>query len=113
MAAAIGATANREPNGAWTFPFQIARAIEGRVPNLRTFEARTRAKAEAQVSWPAPSDPARAIDDAEYDLAWYARHATERGSCKYLEEANPFLFESLRNRYRRWERAWSAMSVFS
>jgi len=90
------------------YALEIARAIEGRVPNLRTFEARTRAKAEAQVSWPAPSDPARAIDDAEYDLSWYARHATERGSSKYLEEANPFLFESLRNRYRRWERTWSA-----
>jgi len=88
------------------YALEIARAVEGRVPHLRTFEARSRAKTEAKLTWPAPLDPARAIDDAEYDLAWYAAHAKERGSCKYLEEANPFLFESLRTRYRRWERKW-------
>ena len=89
------------------YALEIARAVEGRVPDLRGFETQTRANAEARLTWPAPADPACAIDDAEYDLAWYAAHADQRGSAKYLEDENPFLFESLRTRYRRWEPKWS------
>src|SRR5262249_49497621 len=36
------------------YAFEIARAIEGRVPALRGFENRTSANAEARLAWPAP-----------------------------------------------------------
>jgi RecB family exonuclease len=89
------------------YALEIARTIEGRVPDLRTFENRTSSKAEARLIWPAPTDPLHAIDTAEYDLAWHAAHASERGSAAYLIGASPPLARSLRARYLRWEKAWS------
>lgn len=90
------------------YALEIARAVEGRIPRLRAFELETQAKAEARLTWPAPLDPMGAIDDGEYDLAWYARHADQPGSCKYLERANRYLYDSLRTRYQRWEKKWSS-----
>jgi RecB family exonuclease len=89
------------------YALEIARTIEGRVPELRAFESHTSANAEARLIWPAPEDPSHAIDDAEYDLAWHAAHAAERGSGAYLISANPSLARSLRARYQRWEKSWS------
>jgi CRISPR/Cas system-associated exonuclease Cas4 (RecB family) len=89
------------------YVLEIARAVEGRIPKLRAFELRTQAKAEARLTWPAPLNPINAIDDGEYDLSWYGIHADERGSCRYLEDANQYIYDSLRTRYRRWERKWS------
>ncbi len=90
------------------YALEIVRAVEGRVPNLRTFEVQARAKAEARLTWPAPLDPALAIDDAEYDLAWYAAHSNERGSCKYLDNVQRPTFVSLRMQYLRGTREWTA-----
>lgn len=90
------------------YALEIARAVEGRIPRLRAFELETQAKADARLTWPAPLNPMAAIDDGEYDLAWYARHAEQPGSCKYLEKANRYLFDSLRTRYQRWEKKWSS-----
>ena len=89
------------------YALEIARTIEGRVPELRAFENRTTSNAEARLIWPAPKDPAHAIDNAEYDLAWHAAHASERGSGTYLISASRPLARSLRARYLRWEKAWS------
>jgi RecB family exonuclease len=75
---------------------------------LRTFENRTSSNAEARLIWPAPKDPLHAIDNAEYDLAWHAAHSSEKGSAAYLIDASPPLARSLRTRYLRWEKAWSA-----
>lgn len=90
------------------YALEIARAVEGRIPKLRAFELETQRKAEARVTWPAPLNPIHAVDDGEYDLSWYANHADERGSCRYLENANQYLYDSLRARYQRWERKWSS-----
>jgi ATP-dependent helicase/nuclease subunit B len=89
------------------YALEIARAVQGRVPKLREFERRMSVNAEARLVWPAPRDPARAIDDAEYDLAWHALHAREKGSSRYLIESSPALARSLRMRWRRWEKKWS------
>jgi len=118
---AVGAAANRlvisypnldisqgRPRVPSFYALEIARTVEGRVPELRTFESRTGSNAEARLIWPAPKDPVHAIDRAEYDLAWHAAHASERGSAAYLIAASPPLARSLRARYRRWEKAWSA-----
>ena len=94
------------------YALEVARTIEGRVPELRTFENRTSSNAEARLIWPAPKDPAHAIDNAEYDLAWHAAHASEKGSAAYLITASPPLARSLRARYLRWEKAWSGADGF-
>jgi ATP-dependent helicase/DNAse subunit B len=117
---AVGAAANRlvvsypnldiaqgRPRVPSFYALEIARTIEGRVPELRNFENRTTSNAEARLIWPAPKDPAHAIDDAEYDLAWHAAHASEKGSAAYLISVSPPLARSLRARYLRWEKAWS------
>ena len=90
------------------YALEIARTIEGAVPELGGFERRTTANAEARLIWPAPEDISRAIDDAEYDLAWHSAHSRERGSGAYLLAANAALGRSLRARYRRWEKPWSS-----
>lgn len=82
------------------YALELARAIEGRLPRLKDFEQRTRAGAPARLNWPAPADPADAIDDAEYDLAMLARGGR---AARYLVEANEHLARSLRGRWRRWE----------
>ncbi len=90
------------------YALEITRAMEGLIPRLRAFELRTQARAEARLTWPAPSNSHHAIDCSEYDLSWYAQHSDERGSCRYLEDANQYLYDSLRTRYQRWERKWSS-----
>ena len=89
------------------YALEIARAVEGRVPKLQEFERRLSANAETRLVWPAPADPAHAIDDAEYDLAWHAAHGKEKGSSRYLIEVSPTLARSLRTRYKRWEKKWT------
>ncbi len=84
------------------YALEIARAIEGRLPSLRPFETRLGENSEARLVWPAPPDPTHAIDDAEYDLAWLARHRR----APYLNTANPHLARSLEARRTRWESAW-------
>jgi CRISPR/Cas system-associated exonuclease Cas4 (RecB family) len=86
------------------YALEVARAIEGRLPGLRAFESHTAANAEARLIWPAPKDPARAIDDAEYDLAWLVQNRGRRSGAAYLMHVNAPLARSLRARYMRWEK---------
>jgi ATP-dependent helicase/nuclease subunit B len=87
------------------YALELPRAIEGRLPRLKEFEARTREASPARLNWPAPSDPASAIDDTEYDLATLARAPH---SARYLVDSNAALARSLRGRWRRWETSkWS------
>lgn len=94
------------------YALEIARAIEGRVPALRSFENRLAANAEARLVWPAPANAEHAIDDAEYDLAWMAEHRNDRGSARYLMSEDTPLGRSLRTRFKRWERKWSSADGF-
>ena len=90
------------------YALELNRAVEGVVPQLRTFEMRMTAGGETRLSRPAPIDPRRAIDDAEYDLAWTSAAGTAPGSCSYLVNVNPYLARSLRTRWERWEKRWRA-----
>jgi ATP-dependent helicase/nuclease subunit B len=94
------------------YALEIARAIEGRVPALRPFELKLSGNSEARLVWPAPRDPQRAIDDAEYDLAWLAEHHNESGGARYLMDANPHLARALRVRFSRWEKKWTQADGF-
>jgi CRISPR/Cas system-associated exonuclease Cas4 (RecB family) len=89
------------------YALEIARAVEGRIPELQRFELETQAKAEARLTWPAPVNPLHSIDDGEYDLSWYRDHVDTPGSCTYLK-TNQSLYNSLLARYERWEKKWTS-----
>jgi RecB family exonuclease len=94
------------------YALDVMRAITGQIPELRTLEQRAVEGSQSQIGWPAPRDPAAAIDETEYDLSVisgaYRRPTAEvRGAGRYLMEASPILKRSLRARYARWERRWS------
>jgi CRISPR/Cas system-associated exonuclease Cas4 (RecB family) len=90
---------------------EVLRAAEGRIPDLRELEKRSADEPVLRLGWPAPADPQAAIDDAEYDLAClepllHDRTRVVRGQGRFLLELNPWLAQSLRARFKRWEQAW-------
>jgi CRISPR/Cas system-associated exonuclease Cas4 (RecB family) len=94
------------------YALEVVRAAEGRLPDLRDFEKRASASAQARLGWPAPLETKHAIDDAEYDLAALGPYVNApadvaRGKGRYLVQASPRLAESLRTRGRRWRNFWS------
>lgn len=96
------------------YALDVLRAAEGRLPKLRELESRAALKAASILGWPAPRDPNKAIDDAEYDLSLLegllgqrTAQTTSRG--RYLLEWNEPLKRSLRSRFMRW-RAGSQIS---
>ncbi|MBI3784421.1 MAG: exodeoxyribonuclease V subunit gamma [Deltaproteobacteria bacterium] len=91
------------------YGLDIERAISGRVPDHEDLQQRTAAMADARLAWPAPTDPRRAIDDIEHDLAVLGvllRHTSKehsQGRARYLLELNAHLARALRGRWARWE----------
>ncbi|MDX2165447.1 MAG: PD-(D/E)XK nuclease family protein [Deltaproteobacteria bacterium] len=95
------------------YGLDVARAALGAIPDVEKFERDATSRGNARLAWPAPPDPATAIDTAEHDLATLAalihQPAGERpkGAMQYLVELNAHLGRSLRARYARWElRSW-------
>ena len=89
------------------YALEIARALTGRVPEPQRMEREAAEAAGARLAWPAPDDPARAIDEVEHDLATLrgaARRRRARGRARYLLELNDCLARSLRTRWARWHR---------
>ncbi len=93
------------------YALEVVRAAEGRLPDFAELARGAESTSLARVGWPAPSDPAAAIDDAEYDLARLEqlfRTPDERaGSARYLLTANPYVARALRTRYQRWSLHWT------
>lgn len=91
------------------YVFETLRAARGQGVDVREIEREAERGAHTRVGWPAPPDPADAIDDAEYDLATL-RPAFDmpdpKGIGAYLTKINPHLVRSLRSRGRRWRRNW-------
>ena len=91
---------------------EVLRAGEGVLPGFRILAERARDAGSARMRWPAPESPARAIDEAEYDLALLERLLRQtpaasqgeasKGAARYLMDANPHLARALRFRARRW-----------
>src|SRR5262249_36594992 len=105
-------TAQSRPRVPSFYAMEVVRAAEGKLPGLRGFEQRAMQAAPSRLGWPAPRDPAEALDDAEYDLALFERIRTSsaakaRGAGRYLIAANPHLTRSLRTRWRRSSQKWS------
>lgn len=93
------------------YALEILRAAEGRLPGFDELANRT-ASQPTRLSWPAPANPADAIDDAEFDLAVLdklvdADPDTTIGAANYLLGANVHLGRALRARARRWLKRWT------
>jgi CRISPR/Cas system-associated exonuclease Cas4 (RecB family) len=96
------------------YGLDVVRAVTGIVPDYETLQRDAAGASNARLAWPAPADPARAIDDAEHDLATLGRllHAgtgSTKWRAQYLLDLNPHLARSLRTRWARWHsRQWSS-----
>jgi ATP-dependent helicase/nuclease subunit B len=93
---------------------EVERARTGRVPDYEQLERAVAQQSSAWLAWPAPVDPARAIDDAEHDLAVLrpllapgGDPEAAKGRAHYLLTLNQWLAESLRGRWARGKKAWS------
>jgi ATP-dependent helicase/nuclease subunit B len=89
------------------YAMEVQRALLGRIPDPQTLEREAAAVAGARLAWPAPEDPARAIDEVEHDLASLGAllrrpTAEGKGRARYLLELNDRLGRSLRTRWARW-----------
>jgi len=95
------------------YALEMLRAAEGALPALGEWERRAAERTESLLGWPAPKEPAEAIDDAEHDLALLAPllrkpSAEVRGQGRYLILENPYLARSLKTRRDRWsKKSWN------
>ena len=87
------------------YALEVVRALTGRVPEPQRMERDAAAAAGARLAWPAPDDPARAIDEVEHDLSMLRAllaSSEAGGRARYLLELNECLARSLRTRWSRW-----------
>ena len=92
------------------YALEVVRALTGSVPEPQRMEREAAAAAGARLAWPAPDDPARAIDEVEHDLATLRAllaGGQTRGRARYLLELNEGLARSLRTRWARWHRRFT------
>jgi RecB family exonuclease len=93
------------------YALEAVRAAEGRLPDFAELAREAETVTSARVGWPAPLDPADAIDDAEHDLAileqLFSRPEADAGSARYLLTTNSHLARALRTRYQRWNLRWT------
>ena len=94
------------------YALEAVRAAEGRLPNFTELDRRAEAEGSARVGWPAPDDPAQAIDHAEYDLAVLSRFLSSdpgqtQGTGRYLLTTNSYLGRALRTRWQKWSSQWT------
>jgi ATP-dependent helicase/nuclease subunit B len=95
------------------YALDVVRAITGRVPDYRVLAAEAAEEADASLAWPAPRDPARAVDDFEHDLAVLKPlldsrdGAAVKGRARYLLELNESLRRSVISRWARGHARWS------
>lgn len=95
------------------YALDVLRAATGRLPDYERLEELAREAGNATLAWPAPPDPAAAIDDLEHDLAVLRRLIDERdrgavkGHAHYLLKLNECLRRSVVDRWARGEARWS------
>ncbi|MBN9419780.1 hypothetical protein ABS71_02665 [bacterium SCN 62-11] len=60
-------------------------------------------------AWPAPPDPAQAVDREEHALSWFLRLRAEAraGSAHFLLRLSPFLAQAMRSRMRMERTGWT------
>ncbi len=90
------------------YGLEVLRAVEGRLPSFEALARSADRGGATRLGWPAPEDPADAIDEAEHDLALLARlvrpdAAVVTGAARYLITSNQHLARALRHRAMRWD----------
>ena len=95
------------------YALDVMRAVTGRIPDFEFLEDRARETGSATLAWPAPPQPANAIDDLEHDLSTLRLLLDERdrarvkGHAHYLLKLNESLRRSVVGRWARGEQRWS------
>jgi ATP-dependent helicase/nuclease subunit B len=94
------------------YGLEVLRAVEGRLPSFEALARSAERGSATRLGWPAPEDPALAIDEAEHDLALLDKlvrpAAAVTGAARYLITSNPHLARALRHRAMRFDPArWS------
>jgi hypothetical protein len=94
------------------YALDVVRAMTGRVPDHRVLASDAADRAGANLAWPAPRDPDRAIDDLEHDLAVLkplidSRDPASKGRAHYLLGLNEALRRSVTARWLRGRGGWS------
>ena len=89
------------------YAMEVRRALAGGIPDPQTLEREAAEAGGSRLAWPAPDDPARAIDPMEHDLASLSMliapgASGTRGRARYLLDLNDRLARSLRTRWARW-----------
>ncbi len=92
----------------------VARAIRGALPPHQELQREAAQAGAASLDWPAPADPARALDDLEHDLATLRglfdtdNRAAVKGRAHYLLQLNDALRRSVVMRFERGKPSWRA-----
>jgi RecB family exonuclease len=95
------------------YGLEVLRAVEGRLPSFEALARSADRGSATRLGWPAPEDPAAAIDEAEHDLAVLDRlvrpsGAAVTGAARYLITSNRHLARALRHRAMRFDpNRWS------
>ena len=106
----VGSARPRVPS---FYALDVERALTGRVPDFQQIERDAFRDVEARLAWPAPADPAHAIDTSEHDLAVLhellraSGEEPHTGRARYLFRLHPALRRTLAARWVRWKRPWS------
>lgn len=93
------------------YALEVMRAVTGRVPDHQTLERMAAQESRASLGWPAPTEPADAIDDFEHDLAVLRglmfRDGNVKGRAHYMLTLNDSLKRSVTERWARAQKSWS------
>ncbi len=95
------------------YALDVLRAMTGRIPDHEEVDAAAAREGGARLAWPAPVDPAAAIDDLEHDLSVLRAlmnvptPASVRGHANYLLRLNDNLRRSVSARWARNRSTWS------
>jgi hypothetical protein len=95
------------------YALDVLRGATGRIPDHEALAHAAAQAGDPSLAWPAPDDPALAIDDQEHDLSVLrslldaADASAVRGHAQYILRLNPALRRSVTERWARGERKWS------
>jgi ATP-dependent helicase/nuclease subunit B len=95
------------------YALDVLRAMTGRIPDHEEVDAVAAQEGGASLAWPAPAQPAAAIDDLEHDLAVLRTlsavtpPSAVRGHANYLLRLNDSLRRSVSARWARNRSSWS------
>lgn len=95
------------------YALDVLRGATGRIPDHEALARAAAAAGDPSLAWPAPADPALAIDDQEHDLSVLrslldARDPIAvRGHAQYILKQNAALKRAVTDRWARAEKRWS------